>query len=224
MATLAFDVYGTLIDTQAIVVRLRQFLGDKAEEFAFSWREKQLEYAFRRGLMKCYEDFAVCTRDALDYTCLRYEISLNRQQKSRLLVDYGSLPAFDDVATGLAQLQSAGHRMFAFSNGCRSTVGALLQSAGIREYFIDVISVDDLQSFKPDPAVYHHFLEKTESPSDDTWLISSNSFDVIGALSAGILSAWVRRSSKIFFDPWGIDPTITVADIRELVEHINIQS
>ncbi len=67
--TLAFDVYGTLIDTHGMVSELREFAGERAGEFSRIWREKQLEYSFRRGLMQNYETFAVCTRHALDYTC-----------------------------------------------------------------------------------------------------------------------------------------------------------
>lgn len=53
--TLAFDVYGTLIDTNGVVEVLHNIVGDKAGDFSRSWREKQLEYSFRRGLMKKYE-------------------------------------------------------------------------------------------------------------------------------------------------------------------------
>ncbi len=53
---LAFDVYGTLIDTQGVTVELERRLSDasKAGEFAKRWREKQLEYSFRHGLMGAY--------------------------------------------------------------------------------------------------------------------------------------------------------------------------
>jgi 2-haloacid dehalogenase len=66
--TLAFDVYGTLIDTGGVMVLLGKYVGDKAPEFSRVWREKQLEYSFRRGLMQNYENFALCTTNALDYT------------------------------------------------------------------------------------------------------------------------------------------------------------
>ena len=48
------------------------------------------------------------------------------------------------------------------------------------------------------------------------WLISSNPFDVIGAVSAGMHAAWVKRTEAAVFDPWGIEPTITVANLGEL--------
>ena len=66
--TLAFDVYGTLIDTNGVVVTLEKFMGESATNFSQTWRNKQLEYSFRRSLMQNYEPFAVCTNQALDYT------------------------------------------------------------------------------------------------------------------------------------------------------------
>lgn len=53
--TLAFDVYGTLIDTHSVISQLRSIVSETAIEFSNTWREKQLEYAFRRGLMRKYE-------------------------------------------------------------------------------------------------------------------------------------------------------------------------
>jgi 2-haloacid dehalogenase len=41
-------------------------IGEQASAFLCRWREKQLEYSFRRGLMRRYENFAVCTRQVLD--------------------------------------------------------------------------------------------------------------------------------------------------------------
>lgn len=214
--TLAFDVYGTLIDTHGVVARLQETLGDEARRFSQTWRDKQLEYSFRRGLMQNYENFAVCTRHALEYTCMAYDVSLTEEQKQGLLDSYRTLPAFADVKAGLTQLKAAGFRLFAFSNGHAEAVEGLLEAAGIRGLFLGVVSVDDLRSFKPSPAVYSHFLRKSGATGGDAWLISSNPFDVIGAISAGMHAAWVRRSEDQLFDPWGMDPTITVTSLAEL--------
>jgi 2-haloacid dehalogenase len=218
--TLAFDVYGTLIDTHGVVSKLQGFVGEGARNFSHTWRDKQLEYSFRRGLMQNYEKFAVCTSQALDYTCTYYSVSLTDEQKNELLETYRTLPAFKDVADGLTRLQSADFRLFAFSNGSADALETLLAAAGIREFFIDVVSVDDLKSFKPNPAVYSHFLRKSGAAGSDSWMISGNPFDVIGAISAGMRAAWVKRSQEAVFDPWGIDPTIIVGNLCELVEEM----
>lgn len=213
---LAFDVYGTLIDTQGVVTKLKEFVGDKAEDFSRVWREKQLEYSFRRGLMRTYETFAVCTSQALDYTSAYLDVGLSADQKAALLAEYRGLPAFDDVKGSLAGLKSDGHSIFAFSNGTADAVETLLVAAGIRDLFDGVVSVDDRQTFKPNPDVYEHLLHATVSSASDAWLISSNPFDVIGAVSYGLRSAWVRRSNSLIFDPWGIEPTSTITNLREL--------
>ena len=218
--TLAFDVYGTLIDTHGIISILHELIGDKAKDFSQTWREKQLEYSFRRGLMQNYENFSVCTSHALDYTCMFYKVALTKEQKHELLDSYRTLPAFTDVKEGLVRLKAANFRLYAFSNGSAEAVETLLVAAGIRGYFLGVVSVDDLRSFKPNPAVYAHFLRRSGASGRNAWLISSNPFDVIGAISAGMRAAWVRRSKEAIFDPWGIEPTVTIESLEELHEKI----
>jgi len=221
VTTLAFDVYGTLINTHGVVSRLQEMVGAMASNFSQTWRDKQLEYSFRRGLMQNYETFAVCTRNALDYTCAYYKTALAEEQKDELLSSYQALPAFDDVAKGLAVLKSADFRMYAFSNGSADAVDTLLTAAGIRDLFLGIVSVDDLKSFKPNPAVYCHFLRKSGSSGSNAWMISSNPFDVIGAISAGMKSVWLRRSQDAIFDPWGIEPTLTVSSMLDLTDQIH---
>jgi len=218
--TLAFDVYGTLIDTHGLVAGLQEIIGDRAAQFSQTWRDKQLEYSFRRGLMQNYETFAVCTKNALDYTCAFHKTRLTDEQKVDLLARYRVLPAFGDVEKGLTALRSAGFRMYAFSNGSADAVDTLLTTAGIRDYFLGIVSVDELKSFKPNPAVYCHFLRKSGASGSEAWLISSNPFDVIGAISAGMRSAWLQRSPDAIFDPWGIEPTLTVNSLPDLADRI----
>ena len=218
--TLAFDVYGTLIDTHGVVAKLGELVGDRARDFSSTWRDKQLEYSFRRGLMQNYENFAVCTRDALDYTCRRYAVEMTAGQKQALLDIYRELPAFDDVDDALNDLAARGCRLYAFSNGSADAVETLLSAAGIRDRFLGVVSCDDIRSFKPNPAVYAHFLRKAEVAGGTAWLISGNPFDVIGAISAGMRAAWVRRSDESIFDPWGIEPTVTITSLSELADAV----
>lgn len=40
--TLAFDVYGTLINTSGVFYSLKQMIGDQAKPFMDTWRSKHL--------------------------------------------------------------------------------------------------------------------------------------------------------------------------------------
>jgi 2-haloacid dehalogenase len=213
---LAFDVYGTLIDTHGVIEALRPMIGANAAAFSQAWRDRQLEYAFRRGLMQNYVDFATCTRQALEHTCESRGVALSAAQRQALLDRYRRLPAFDDAVPGLAALAAAGHRLFAFSNGTADAVETLLRGAGLRDHLEDVVSVDELRSYKPNPAVYAHFLRRAGCLGGDAWLVSANPFDVIGAVSAGMRGAWLRRSPRAVFDPWEVRPTLTVTGLPEL--------
>jgi len=220
--TLGFDVYGTLIDTQGVLVELESKVGDKAAEFSQVWRDKQLEYSFRRGLMQNYENFAVVTRNALDYTNSYLKQSLGEADKQALMAVYKVLPAFGDVRNCLEQAQGAGFKLFAFSNGSEEAVEGLLVAAGIRDLFHGIVSVDAVKSFKPNPGVYGHFLRETRSTGAEAWLISGNPFDVIGSISAGMRAAWIKRNPEAIFDPWGIEPTLTLPSLLELVDQVKM--
>ena len=215
---LAFDVYGTLIDTAGVFLSLQRMVGDKSAVLTELWRSKQLEYSFRRGLMQNYADFSVCTRQALEYCCVALNVALSHTQKDQLLAEYRNLPAFADAVPGLKKLQGGDCRLFAFSNGRRDDVRDLLSRAGIIDYFEDIVSCDEIQSFKPNPAVYAHFLRRAASAGCDSWMVSGNSFDVLGALSAGMRAAWVKRSDRAVLDPWDMSPTLTVAGLGDLAD------
>ena len=217
---LAFDIYGTLINPHGVVDELYRHVGERAQEFSNIWRDKQLEYSWRRALMQRYQNFPVCTRQALDYTDTLLQTGLDDSAKAALMQIYRVLPVYDDVPASLQTLADAGFRMFAFSNGVADAISGLLEHAGIDQYFEAVISVDALQTFKPDPDVYHHFIEVSDIQADNCWLVSSNSFDVIGAVSAGMKAAWLRRSESVVFDPWELEPTLVLHCLDELVQKI----
>lgn len=214
--TLAFDVYGTLFNTQGVYSHLSNLMNEKAKPFMDTWRQKQLEYSFRRALMEQYEDFATCTRDALNYCAQRYSVSLTEQQQQLLMDSYKRLPAFKDAKAALKVLKAEGYPLYAFSNGSQAAVTELLNNAQLLDFFDGVVSVEATQRFKPHPKVYAHFNEQSNSKAAQSWLISGNSFDVLGALNAGMKAAWVQRNSLDLFDSWGARPTAIIHQLTEL--------
>lgn len=213
---LGFDIYGTLVDPLEMNEHLGEVVGEGAERFSALWREKQIEYTWRRGLMREYADFGVCTRQALDYAALSFGLELSSDQRERILQEYQNLRPFPDVLPGLERLRSEGHTLVAFSNGVERTARVLLERGGVLDHLEDVVSVDDLGTFKPDPEVYRYLARRLDRPVGETWLVSSNGWDVIGAKSAGLRAAWVRRNPNAVFDPWGIEPDLVVENLEQL--------
>ncbi|CAA9460807.1 MAG: Putative FMN hydrolase; 5-Amino-6-(5'-phosphoribitylamino)uracil phosphatase [uncultured Rubrobacteraceae bacterium] len=214
---LGFDIYGTLVDPLEMDEHLREMVGEGADRFSALWREKQIEYTWRRGLMREYADFGVCTRQALDFAALSFGLEISDDGREGLVEEYQNLRPFPDVLCGLERLRSEGHTMVAFSNGVERTARVLLERAGVLDHLEAVVSVDDLGTFKPDPEVYRYLARRLDRPVGETWLVSSNGWDVIGAKSAGLRAAWVRRNPATVFDPWGIEADLVVENLEQLV-------
>lgn len=213
--TLAFDVYGTLVDPMGMSRLLAEDAGDRAGAVAALWREKQLEFSFRKGLMKVYEDFGACTRQALRYAMATHKLPLAGEREDALMAAYLSLPAFDDALPALKSLKGD-YPLFAFSNGSYPALEKVLGHNQLLEQFNGLVSVDDIKSFKPDPAVYTHARRATGAWDQPLCLVSSNAWDVIGARAAGLLAVWVKRDPDKVFEDWGIQPSAVVNSLSEL--------
>lgn len=213
--TLAFDVYGTLVDPQGMAALLRPDAGTDAERVSRLWRQKQLEFAFRRGLMRVYEDFGVVTRQALRFALASHRVAVSRAREDELMAAYLALPAFGDAAAALRSLRGR-YPQYAFSNGTREALEQVLGCNELLGYFDGLVSVDPVRSFKPDPAVYAHARRATGALAAPLCLVSSNAWDVIGARAAGLMAVWLRRDRDAVFEDWGLSPTAVITDLREL--------
>lgn len=216
MGVIALDVYGTVIDPGGIALQLGKRFGMSAQAAAQLWREKQLEYTFRRALMHQYVDFDACTAQALRFVSAQLGAPLEKDDERALLESYLHLPAFSDVKSGLDRLRDAGHTLVALTNGVERSVRSLLEHAGIDGFFEAVLSADQIATFKPDPAVYALLKQVTDSYPSETWLVSGNPFDVIGAKACGLKVAWLRRDSAKILDPWEFKPDLVVQSLDEL--------
>ena len=213
---LTFDVYGTLVDPIGISKELEQHLPHTvAVQAAEVWRRKQLEISFRLTAMDRYENFSWCTRKALDYALEHANQKLDADIKDSLIARYDDLDAFPDAAPALARLREQGHALSVLSNGAPAMLNGILDATGLRQYFDEVISVDEVKVFKPAPRTYHHAAERLKRAPSEVRLVSCNSFDIIGAESAGLRTAWVDRSQGVF-ESDGTPPAIVVRSLEEL--------
>jgi 2-haloacid dehalogenase len=213
---LAFDLYGTLVDPIAISDELGNVLGDAdGREAASLWRVKQLEYSFRLTAMGRYEDFRWVTARALDFALASLGARLPAGQAERLIELYDHLRPFPDAAPALRVLTGMGYELAVFSNGTPAMIGNCLDNSGLAEFFGQRISVDEVRTFKPSPAAYQHAAERLSRPAGRIRLVTSNTFDSVGASAAGLRTAWVNRSAAPF-DTIGEQPDITVSALDAL--------
>ena len=187
-----FDAYGTLFDVHSAVARVGAPLGDKAHAVSALWRQKQLEYTWLRSLMGSYVDFWQVTGDGLDYALAANQVD-DPALRDRLLELYLSLEAYPEVAANLARLRAAGQKTAILSNGAPKMLQAAVASAGLADLLDDVISVDALAIYKPDPRVYGLAVERLGVAAERICFLSSNAWDACAGAHVGFRVAWINR-------------------------------
>lgn len=221
-AALCFDAFGTLYDTESPVVRLREHADEPAglvDGAVELWREKQLQYSYLVALMDAYRPFDEVTREAMEYALEYYGIDLDASERDAVAGAYEELDPFPDTVSALERLAGTDIRLAVLSNGAPHSLESLAENAGIADHFSALISADEVETFKPDPAVYENAANRLDLSLSDCWLVSSNAWDAAGAAEAGMGVAWVNRGN----DPHervGGDPDLVVDSLTGLADEL----
>jgi 2-haloacid dehalogenase len=187
-----FDAYGTLFDVHAAIARYRAVAGPDADRMSEIWRAKQLEYTWTLTLCGQYLEFWTLTERALDFALARVP-SVDMALKARLLEVYCKLDAFPDARSALNRLKQRGRKTAILSNGSPAMLAGAVGAAGIGDDLDAVLSVDSLRIYKPRPEVYRLVTDHFKCKPAEVIFVSSNRWDVMGAMAQGFCGVWVNR-------------------------------
>ena len=213
----AFDAYGTLFDVLSVTALCERLFPSRGAALAQLWRVKQLQYSLLRSLMGRHRDFWRLTEDGLVYACKSLGLDLTAAAREQLLEAYLGLAVFPDVKPGLEALKGQGLRLAILSNGEPRMLEAAARSAGILRWLDHVVSVEEVKIFKPSPRVYNLASERLGVRSAELGFVSSNSWDVAGAASAGLTTLWIQRSAAEPPEELGFGAERVVHTITDLV-------
>jgi 2-haloacid dehalogenase len=209
-----FDAYGTLFDVHAAIARHRAAAGTEAERFSEIWRTKQLEYTWTLTLAGRYVDFWALTERALNFAFARVP-SVDPALKPKLLEAYLVLDAFADARAALADLRGRGDRLAILSNGTPRMLASAVDAAGFSGLFDAVLSVDAVRLYKPRREVYALVTDALGVAPAEVIFVSSNRWDVMGAVAFGFKAFWVNRARMP--DEYGdLAPLREIADLAAL--------
>ncbi len=190
-----FDAYGTLFDIHSPITRISADLGKNADNVSLLWRNKQLQYTWLRSLMKSHADFWQVTSDALNYALSTYQLD-QTQFHGRLMDLYMTPDAYSDAKETLTKLRALGMQTGILSNGSKTMLAAAVQSANLSANLDQVISIDDIGVYKPDPRVYQMVPDQFNVQAEEVCFVSSNAWDVAGAAHFGFQVAHINRFSQ----------------------------
>ncbi|WP_412550889.1 haloacid dehalogenase type II [Shimia sp. MIT910701] len=220
ITTCIFDAYGTLFDVAAAAREAASEPGREAfaqhwQKVADDWRLKQLQYTWLRAVADAHTDFWAVTQNGLDWALEASGLQGDPELRERLLSLYWELSAYPEVPDMLANLKAAGMNTAILSNGSPDMLTGAVDSAGVQEFLDDVLSVEDVQIFKPAAVVYDLVGKRFNCAKDDVLFVSSNGWDAGCATGYGFTTAWVNRAGEpVDRLPW--TPTHILSDLTSI--------
>lgn len=116
----------------------------------------------------------------------------------------------EHVRIALAELKQAGYIMAVLSNRDKPFAN-VLESHGISEFFDFSVAGGEVNSYKPDPGLFEHALQRAGLNPHEAMYVGDNYFaDVVGARGAGLV--------PVLYDPRGIFPEADCTIIKSFEE------
>jgi 2-haloacid dehalogenase len=209
-----FDAYGTLFNVDSVMRRGASGIRGDLQVLSQLWRRKQLEYTWQRALMERYEDFWFITQAALKTALQQLSIHATAGQIQSLMEAYLSLDAFDDVKPALEGLKGSPAIL---SNGSPAMLDPLIGHNALESCFTQIISVDQVKTYKPSPRVYALGPAVLKLPAQEILFVSSNQWDAAGAKAFGYQVCWCNRSGAEMED-LGFAPDFVIRDLTRFAK------
>ena len=221
---LTFDLFGTVLDLGgSLTPYIAKFLAAKgsdvdADAFWAQWRYRQRIEQYQDSLVQMgHSGYLETAQRGFKYVCSLNDVAVSAEEADEFMQAWQNLQPFPDVLPNLPKLASR-YKLIALSNGNRWFLDHLVANQ-IKWDFDDIISVDEFGRFKPHPSVYRGAARNLGLEVGEIMMISSNSFDVMGARMCGNRGSFVNRYELPFEDTTYV-PDYTVADFGGLAAAI----
>jgi 2-haloacid dehalogenase len=219
---LTFDLFGTILDLGgSLTPPLRGFLAGKgaavsAEQLWEQWRSRQRLEQFQDSLMMLgHSGYLETARRAFVYVLRLNRIEAGPAEVAEFMKAWRDLSPFADVTPALTRLKPR-YQLVVLSNGEPDFLDHLVKQR-VRWEFDTVISVSPIGAFKPHPAVYRRGAAVLGLEVGECLMVSSNSFDVVGARACGMRGAYVNRY-RLPYEDTSYQPDVTVNNFSELAD------
>lgn len=187
-----FDVNETLLDLRGLAPAFSSIL---PAELMGVWFTRMLHNSLVANSTGHYDSFDRQGVDALIVTAGSVGVSVTEPQAAALVAGMTSLPPHPDVVPSLERLAESGFRLATLTNSSLAVLEEQMSNAGLMGFFDELISVEEVQQFKPAPATYLYAAGRLRVPIDEMRLVAAHSWDVTGAARAGARTAYVSRGN-----------------------------
>lgn len=183
-----FDVFETVLRVEELQTRFVD-VGRPAHEWELFFT-RTLRDGMALTLAGSAPPFADVARAALR-TTTRHKLS--EEALDHVLDGFRHLSPHPDVEPALIALAQARIPAYAFTHGTADVACGALDRAGLRTYLRGVYSSEEIGAFKPPAKVYQWVCQQVEMSSERVALVAAHSWDVHGAMRAGLVGGLATR-------------------------------
>lgn len=212
---IAFDGF-PVFDPRPVAVLAESLFPGKGPALMNAWRARQFEYQWLRALSGRYADFLQATEESLVFASKQLQQELSGDQRNQLVAAYTRLPVWPDVPDAIKTLHDAGLRLTFLSNMTLAMMDEGLRRARIRGMFDEILSTDQIRSYKPDPRAYRMAVDKLKLPREQILFAAFAGWDVAGAKWFGYPTFWVNRLGSPN-EELGVEADASGPDLNSLV-------
>jgi 2-haloacid dehalogenase len=210
------DVNETLFSLQPVAARMAEAGLDGQFEL---WFTRILRDGFAATAAGGFAGFRDLAGHHLRELLRRQHGAATDAEVSRVLAGFDEVEPHPDVAAGLTSLRRAGIPAVALTNGSRELTHAFLDQGGLSDLIADVHDVGEVGRWKPAPEPYRFVLERRSVPPAAAAMVAAHPWDLFGAGSAGLTTAWVDRDGAGYPEVFG-RPDVSAARLDDLVERL----
>lgn len=216
------DSYTTLVDVGSQADVLEEHVPGLADGEPVSqlWRNQYIMYSMVANDIDEYRPFWDLIGRGLQYALEAngYDVSADVRDRIRREVYEDRLTVFEDVTDSIGRIVDTGYDVYVLSNGNPEMLQHLVESANIGDLVSDTISAHEIETYKPDPAIYRHAATRIGTDLEEILHVSGGGMrDVWGAKHAGMKAGWLARPEQSApREHLGRDPDIVVEDLYSL--------
>lgn len=144
------------------------------------------------------------------------QLALNEEKASHVLAALAELEPYPEAGAAFDAVERAGVGIVTLTNGGAKQTALLLERAQLADRVEVVVSVDEVEAYKPAAAPYRHAAARVGAEPAELTLIAAHGWDVVGARAAGLGAVWVDRLERRWPLPLPVPPT--ASDLERAVE------
>lgn len=206
ITTILFDLDGTLIDTNELIIQ--SFLHTLGKYYPNEYTREDVLPFMGPTLM---ETFAGIDKEKAEELVRVYR-DFNISRHDELVTE------FEGVYETVALLKEQGYKLGIVTTKMLNVVQKGLKLTGLDSFFEVIIALDHVTKAKPDPEPILKALQELHSTPEEAIMVGDNYHDILGGRNAGTKTAGVAWSAKgrAFLEEY--QPDYMLENMRDLLD------